>query len=117
MSPVRWQIQCEGESLTLLRGNRARLDVAAQTEMPDAVRARIAHQVRQDMWRLLRNLRGFSPIVQVRRVSDHLQVTAGGQISGCFSKDHVEGMIQTLLDCPKFRARWLDYARLPRSQK
>ncbi|SFM51826.1 hypothetical protein [Shimia aestuarii] len=111
MSRTGWHILSEGETLTLARRNRARLDVAARTELPDAGRLRIAHQVRQDMWRALQGLRGFSPVVQVRREAGQLHITAGGEIAGAFSREYVENMIRDVLEHPERRSRWIRYAR------
>ena len=106
MSRARWHIRSDGDTLTLARGNRARLDVAAQTCLPDAGRARIAHQVRQDMWRALQGVRGFSPVVQVRREADRLHVTAGGQISGPFVRAHIEDLIRSVLENRLYSSFW-----------
>ena len=111
MSRGRWHIRNDGDTLTLARRNRARLDVAARTDLPDAGRLRIAHQVRQDMWRALQHLRGFSPVVRVRREAGRLLVTAGGEISGPVARAHSEEIIRDVLECPGRRARWLRYAR------
>ncbi|MEP2533474.1 hypothetical protein [Shimia sp.] len=114
MSRARWHIQSEGETLTLARGKRVRLDVAAHTQLPDAGRARIAHQVRQDMWRALQGLKGFSPVVQVRREAGQLHIVAGGEIAGRFVRAKVEDIIQAMLDNPARRARWVNSARTAR---
>ena len=117
MSRTRWHVRSEGETLTLARGKRARLDVAACTSLPDAGRAKIAHQVRQDMWRALQHLKGFSPVVKVRREAGELHVTAGGEVSGRYQREHVEWVIQGVLDNPERRTRWLNYARHKSAQQ
>ncbi|PSL22078.1 hypothetical protein CLV88_101503 [Shimia abyssi] len=106
-----WHIKSEGQTLTLSRGLRARLDVAASTSLPDAGRTKIAHQVRQDLWRALQGLKGFSPVIKVRREAGQLHVIAGGEVSGHIARDHVECVIQGVLDNPEKRTRWLNYAR------
>lgn len=111
MSRVRWHIVTEGDTLTLSRRLPARFDVAAQTRLPDAGRAKVAQQVRQDMWRALQDLRGFAPVVQVRREGNELVVVAGGEVAGVVARAHLEGLIQEVLDAPAKRARWVRHAK------
>ncbi|MGR3711634.1 MAG: hypothetical protein ACU0A6_00730 [Shimia sp.] len=110
MSKSRWHILRDGDTLTLCRQLPARFDVAARTVLPDGGRAAVAHQVRQDMWRALQNLRGFTPVVEVRRENGQLYVTAGGQMAGPIAKQVIETAIQDVLDSPKRRARWVAHA-------
>ena len=78
--------------------------------MPEMLRARVrrrrvAHRVRQDLWRVLQVLRGFAPVVQVERTTTGLEVTAGGQVAGAFCRAHAEGKIRAVLDDPRNRER------------
>ena len=110
MSKPRWHITRDGDTLTLSRLAAARFDVSARTVLPDAGRARVAHQVRQDMWRSLQDLRGFTPVVEIRRENGQLYVTAGGQMAGPIAKQAIETAIKDVLDDPKCRARWVAHA-------
>jgi hypothetical protein len=72
---------------------------------------RTAQQVRQDMWRALQDLRGFAPIVEVRREAGRLHVKAGGAVDGAVAKTHAQVIIAEILDCPERRARWQKFAQ------
>ena len=106
----RWHILRDAGAVTLARRLPVRLDVAVEARF-EAVRAvPLAHQIRQDMWRALQNLRGFSPVVDVARLGDGLRVKAGGQAQAPWPK-HTEDQVATLLLDPVKRARWVRYAR------
>lgn len=93
--------------LTLARRVPARMDVQAQTVLPGMLRrGRVAHQVRQDLWRALRRVRGFSPVVQVSRHPEALLIRAGGQIDGARPAGLCE-RIAAVLENPANRARWI----------
>lgn len=98
-------------SFRVARARAVRWDVQAQVLFPECRPSRLARQIRQDMWRQLQNLRGFSPIVEIIRVEGGLMAKAGGQIDGRFPRAHVEGLIAAVLDDPVRRARWLQHAR------
>jgi hypothetical protein len=106
----KWHIQTTGDVLTLARHLPARFDVAAETALPSGSRLWLAHQIRQDMWRALRNLRGFSPVVEVARGTDELRIKAGGSIAGRFAKAQIEEQISRVLSHPETRARWIRFA-------
>lgn len=115
---VKWDIDRSEGSLTLSRGGRMRFDVAAQTDFPNCARARLAHQIRQDLWRALQHVRGLSPVVLIERSATGLHVKAGGEIQGnSFPKDLLNGRIESVLRDPKKRARWLRFAALPEVEK
>lgn len=105
-----WHIARDGDGLLLYRGAR-RWDVAASTVLPRLRPLRLAHQIRQDLWRLLRDLRGFQPMVEVRSEGAACHVTAGGAIDGAIPPN-ATGRIAGLLDDPDRRARWSRYARI-----
>ncbi|MEX0302130.1 MAG: hypothetical protein AB3N24_06880, partial [Leisingera sp.] len=69
----------------------------------------LAHQVRQDMWRKLQSLRGFSPVVEVTAEGQGLRVRAGGQVMGRVPSN-AAGLIADVLEHPGNRARWLRHA-------
>ncbi|MEE4117794.1 MAG: DUF6497 family protein [Paracoccaceae bacterium] len=106
-----WHILREGDAVTVTRRLPLRWDVAAETALPGAGRLRVAQQVRQDLWRRLRRLRGFAPAVRVARADGGLAVRAGGRVDGPLDRQGVEARIAELLADPAARARWLRCAR------
>jgi hypothetical protein len=58
------------------------------------------------MWRALRHLRGFAPVVRVWHVPGGLQVRAGGAVAGRFAREEAEARIAALFDDPARVARW-----------
>lgn len=101
----RFHIQRDGATLTLTRRHPARLDFHAATTFPLMSRQRLAQLIRQDLWRALKNVRGFSPVVQITRHSDHLDIRAGGQVSGARAPN-LPQIAQQVLDDPANRTRW-----------
>ncbi len=106
-----WHILRDGAALTLARRVPVRFDLAVRTHLAADRRLRAAQQVRQDVWRALKSLRGFSPVVRVERVEHGLAVTAGGQVDGPFARDSAEARIADVLEDPVNRARWVRCAR------
>lgn len=106
-----WHISRDDAQLILKRpaNAQARWDVAARTTLPVTGRARLAHLIRQDMWRSLQRLRGFSPMVEVTRHCDHLEVRAGGTVQGAVPPRSQE-QVQSVLDHAGNRRRWIGYA-------
>jgi hypothetical protein len=110
MSRVRWHIERDGDVLTLARRLPVRFDLRVSTRLPQGARLRLAQQIRQDVWRALQNLRGFAPVVRVERCEGELEVTAGGQVEGAFSRAAAEAKIAEVLQDPANRARWTRWA-------
>lgn len=108
---ARWHITKEAGIFTLSRHLPARFDVAAQTHLPPARPERLAHQIRQDLWRALSNLRGFSPVVRLEPIETGWAVTAGGRAMGRIGP-HVADVIGALLSDPTKRTRWVKHARI-----
>ncbi|WP_380053388.1 hypothetical protein ACFE33_11330 [Falsihalocynthiibacter sp. SS001] len=109
----RWHIERSVGRLTLSRKGNVRLDVSARTTFPMCARARLAHQIRQDMWRELRDLRGFSPVVVIESGDAGLVVTAGGEMaSRSYPKAHIKAQIASVLASPSNRARWMRFANI-----
>lgn len=107
-----WHILRDGDALTLARHLPVRWDVSASAPFPRLHKRRLAEQVRQDMWRMLQDLRGFSPVVQVAGSGEDLTVTAGGAVlARVFPKTRVEARLVELLTDPARRARWANHAR------
>lgn len=110
MTRHHWHILEEDGVLTYARRVPVRFDLAVQTSLPVGSRRRVAQQVRQDIWRALRDLRGFSPAVQVTRTDAGLGVIAGGQVDGKFPRAKAEARIAEVLEDPANRARWSAWA-------
>lgn len=112
MGRAGWHILREKGALTLARQLPPRFDVAAEANFPPARKGRLAHQIRQDLWRCLQHLRGFSPVVRVEEDGMRLKVRAGGAVHArTFPKAQVEARIAALLSDPAHRARWLAHAK------
>lgn len=109
MARNSWHILRDEGALTLARRLPVRFDLAVGTRLPLARKLRIAQQVRQDMWRALRGLRGFAPAVKVWEDSAGLCLIAGGQVDGPWP-ENAEARIASLLESPRHRARWLRWA-------
>ncbi|WP_420010676.1 hypothetical protein [Tateyamaria sp.] len=103
-------IQSEG-SLTLSRRLPPRFDFAVQTELPQGNPRRLAHQIRQDLWRALQDVRGFSPVVQLDQTPGGWTVTAGGRASGKIAAA-TQAKANAVLEHRGNRARWLRHARI-----
>ncbi|MBZ8118972.1 hypothetical protein KUD11_09965 [Roseovarius sp. LXJ103] len=106
----RFHTHRDGACLLHARCVPVRWDVEARAVFPDGARGRLAVQVRQDMWRGLRRLRGFAPAVEVVRRDGALHLRAGGQVAGAVPPGTAE-RIADLLDSRPHRTRWLRGAR------
>lgn len=106
MSRKNWHILRDETSVTVTRRVPAAFDVSAKTLMPAVGRRRLAQQIRQDLWRELRGLRGFAPVVKVESKDGQVCVTAGGTVRGAFPRAKTKGQIEDLLANPQLRARW-----------
>lgn len=113
MSKQRWHIiEAEG-GLTLARHLPPRFDVVAETWLPDAAPQRMARQIRQDLWRALQRVRGFSPVVELRPDGSGWRVRAGGRLAGPVP-GNVEDTIACVLGDHTLRLRWVTHARRTR---
>ena len=111
MAKPHWHIIRETDALTVARRLPVRFDICAEALLPMGGLLRMATQIRQDMWRALQNLRGFSPAVRVVRVADGLHVQAGGQVdSACFPQAQAENVISRVLSDSRNHVRWYNYA-------
>ena len=109
MTRSSWHITRTDSTLTLSRRLPARFDVAAETVLPGADPLRLAHQIRQDLWRQLQNLRGFTPVVEITAAGQGLRVRAGGQVTGRVPAN-ATSLIADVLENPARRARWIRHA-------
>lgn len=116
MTRSNWHTLRDGDTVTVARHVPVRFDVVAETHLPVARAGRVAHQVRQDMWRALRNLRGFSPVVSVTRNANDMRVQAGGRVAGRHNPAQVQAQIADLLNNPANRARWVAHADAGKGQ-
>ncbi|MFO6462862.1 hypothetical protein ACK8OR_00595 [Jannaschia sp. KMU-145] len=105
-----WQARRDGATFALSRRLPLRWDVAAETRLPDLGRRRLAHAVRQDLWRALRDLRGFAPAVEVTRDAGGCHVRAGGRVEGAVAGGLTARVAAVLAD-PGLRAGWVRAAR------
>jgi len=106
-----WYIVRNDQKFILARTLPIRFDVYSDTTVPIVGKARLAQQIRQDLWRELRHLRGFSPVVRVEEDGTHLTVRAGGTLQARTNPiQKIEATIAALLADPKKRARWVRYA-------
>lgn len=115
MSRRRWHIRRERDALWLTRpGRAARFDLSADTLLPGDLRAGVlAHEIRKDIWRRLRDLRGFTPVVRVAGQGEaHLAVRAGGTVAGSVPiPQQARATLAALLASPAHRTRWIAHAR------
>lgn len=111
MSTPRWVHTRTDDTLTVHRPNRARLDVTATTTLSGKLQpTRLAHAIRQDLWRAAQSTRGFSPVVIIKPAADKSIITAGGQIDGPVPPG-LSLTLQTLLNDPAKRHRWQNWSR------
>ena len=110
---ARWHTERAGESLTLSRRPGARFDAVAEASWPlrtapvraDAFRLRLAHQVRQDVWRALQGIRGLPPVVAVSTEADRVTVRAGADLSGARATPRIADDLARLLADSRLIAR------------
>ncbi|SOH94134.1 hypothetical protein SAMN06273572_103161 [Monaibacterium marinum] len=112
MSRSSWHMNRTDTVLTLSRQLPARFDVDATASFPALRRGRLAHLIRQDLWRALQSLRGYSPVVEVTNTPDGVVVRAGGRVAGPVTQA-TQARIAAVLADPDNRARWIANARLP----
>jgi len=110
VSRGRWHTTRAVDGGVVLARHARRFDVSAETRLPSAPPVRIAHQVRQDLWRALRRLRGFAPVVSVVPCDGGLHVVAGGAVAGAVPPG-TDARIAAVLEDRGNRARWLAHAR------
>ncbi|MEO1362459.1 MAG: hypothetical protein AAFU86_01640 [Pseudomonadota bacterium] len=105
----RWHILRDGEGLTLARHLPPRFDFSIRTPLGPGDALRLAHQIRQDLWRALQRVRGFSPVVQLTPRDGGWDVVAGGRTSGPLAPRQIE-VARNVLEHPQNKARWQRHA-------
>jgi len=112
MAKDGWHRLREEDAVTIARRLPVRFDLSVEASLPvsgPVSLTRVAHQVRQDMWRRLQGLRGFSPAVRVTQGDGRLTLQAGGSVEGALPGKACDALSE-LLDSPTHRARWLAHA-------
>lgn len=110
MARNNWHIKRDEDRLTLARRLPSRFDFAVEARFPAVNRLRLAQQIRQDLWRRLRALRGYSPVIAVMRDGTGLRVRAGGQVDAKFSRSLAEARAHDVLTNAANHKRWVRYA-------
>lgn len=113
MAKRGWHIQRDETGVTIARHLPAQFDLCGETALRVArpvSRTRIAHQVRQDLWRALQHLRGFSPVVQVGQGDGLLTIRAGGRLSAATSQTAALRQLHAVLDDAANQQRWINHA-------
>nr|WP_043768801.1 hypothetical protein [Roseivivax isoporae] len=111
-----WFTARQGARIVHARHWPPRFDVSATARLPHANLHRLARAVRQDLWRKLQGLRGFSPVVEIERQGDDLSIRAGGRLHDRQFPPDVEERIRDLLHSADARARWLSWAQDDRTR-
>jgi len=106
-----WHILDDGTALTLARRLPPRFDLSEARPFPPLRRRALAHAIRRDVWRALRSLRGFTPVVRIARAGNGLCVRAGGACDGALPAV-AQVRLAAVMDCPVRRARWIRHARV-----
>lgn len=113
MARTGWHILREDHAVTVARHLPVRFDlgVSARIDAPRPVsRTAMAQQIRQDIWRSLSRVRGFSPVVQVGQNGAIVEVKAGGRLDAPGQAGGAADRIAAVLQNPDNRRRWLAHA-------
>ena len=116
----RWTLAHSGETTLLHRtGHPVHWSLAVARTLAGSLRRnhriRLAHQIRQDIWRACRDVRGFLPLVEVSTSGTETVIRAGGSLMT--RSGHVptlETRIARVLDCADNIARWQKHAQRAR---
>lgn len=113
MARTSWHILREEHAVTVARHLPVRLDlcVRARIEAPGRLSlTSLAQQIRQDVWRALQMLRGFSPVVRLCQTGATVDVEAGGRLCAPGAAGGAADKIAEVLDSADNRRRWLTHA-------
>ena len=111
---MNWFHKQLGDAYFIAKRFPLSFDLLAETNFPVCRPRILALQIRQDMRRLLQNLRGFLPAVEVRVSVFCMHVPAGGQSTCSVHVQSAQFKLQNMLDDPVYRKRWKDYATVKR---
>lgn len=70
----------------------------------------LASQIQQDMWKAVQDLRGFLPVIEIKKGTDDLSVLAGGQLNYPLHLGLVEVRLRQPFHDPQMRTRWLKFS-------
>ena len=109
----------DGPCFTVARRLPARFDISREVLMPLMSAPRLAHQIRQDMWRKLQSIRGFLPVVEITHRGAHLHIRAGGELTCPAPFERSGDRIFDVLSNRDNHWRWAGFAaaRYPRGHK
>lgn len=105
-----------GAGLVLSRHRGARAQgpgLWAETRLPGRLRLGVlAHEIRKDIWRALRDLRGFAPVVELRPCAEEsgVCVRAGGTVM-LRPPAALQRRLEEVLEHPARRARWIAHSK------
>ena len=103
-----WHVIDARQEYVLARRLPIKFDVEACADFPSVDKARLALQLRQDLWREMQSLRGFSPVIHISASKAGLLVKAGGQCD--VVPPGTARKIADLLNDPLKRVRWIKCA-------
>lgn len=107
-----WHVCDDGATYLIARRLPLDWTLSVRTRLPDLGRRRLAHAVRQDLWRMLQRLRGFAPAVSVTRDGQGVELRAGGAVQGSVPQG-AQREIAALLEDASTRAAWVRAAAHP----
>ncbi|WP_306132100.1 hypothetical protein [Roseivivax marinus] len=87
-----------------------RFDVSAEGTFPRVSSRKLAVAIRQDLWRKMKRLRGFSPVVTITHNDEFFSVRIGGRVGKAPVSESVQTMLEDLLTSPTHRAAWRKWA-------
>ena len=111
---MTWIHKQFGDTFVLGKRFPVQFDLLAETIFPLCRSQKLALQIRQDMWRLLQNVRGLLPAVEVTGRETGMYVRAGGQLTCSVQVCSAQVKLQNMLENPAYRQRWINYAVLKR---
>lgn len=109
MTRGKWHILRDGACWGLARQRTARFDFWSETVLPLCHPVRLMHQIRQDLWRALQRLRGFSPVIWLTPTAQGWDVRAGGAAATPIAPVWSERSLK-VLEHPQNRDRWVRHA-------
>ncbi|MEM7179160.1 MAG: hypothetical protein AAF503_15805 [Pseudomonadota bacterium] len=113
---TRWTLTDDGVAAVLAPlGVAPGWDLAAEATLPFGapsarMRRRLAHQVRQDLWRALRRVRGFVPVVRVADAGGTAMLRAGGRVPGGRVAERDRHRVADVITNADNQRRWLAHA-------
>jgi hypothetical protein len=111
-----WHLKRDAGRSILYRQPPPRFDISAEVFLIcscSVSQGRLAHQVRQDLWRALQNQRGFCPVVEVEQAGTTLRIRAGGRLPAPIAPNMSDRILAVLED-PQKQMRWIRHATCKR---